>query len=70
MQNSILDINSVVIGNDSVYKSVKYDKHYKYHILCRAVGSFLNVGWIPRNFKNFDFKPKLSFLRENHKNDH
>ena len=30
------------------------------------------LGWIPRNFKNFIFKPKLSFLRENlqnHKKD-
>ena len=26
-------------------------------------------GWISRNFKSFNFKPKLSFLRENHKND-
>ena len=42
MQNPILDIGSVVIGNDSVYKSVKYDKQFEYHILCWAVGSFLN----------------------------
>ena len=28
------------------------------------------VGWSPRTFKNFDFKPKLSFFRENHENDH
>ena len=27
------------------------------------------VGWIPRNFKNFILKPKLSFLMNNHKND-
>ena len=26
-------------------------------------------GWIPRNFKIFTFKYKLSFLRKNHKND-
>ena len=27
------------------------------------------IGWVPRNFKIFIFKPKLSFLREKHKND-
>ena len=27
------------------------------------------VGWIPRNFKTLIFKPKLSFLMKNHKND-
>ena len=27
------------------------------------------LGWIPWNFKNFISKPKLAFLRENHKND-
>ena len=25
-----------------------------------------SLGWIPRNFENLNFKPKLSFLRENH----
>ena len=29
----------------------------------------LILGWIPRNFKIFIFEPKLSFLRENDKND-
>ena len=29
----------------------------------------LNVGWIPKNFKTFIFKPKLSFSCKNHKND-
>ena len=29
----------------------------------------LTLGWIPRNFNIFIFEPKLSFLRENHKND-
>ena len=28
-----------------------------------------HLGWIPRNFKIFNFKPKLSFLSENHIND-
>ena len=28
----------------------------------------VQLGSIPRNFKNFIFKAKLSFLRENHKN--
>ena len=28
----------------------------------------LSIGWNPWNFKIFIFKPKLSFLRENHKN--
>ena len=27
------------------------------------------LGWIPRNLKILSFKPKLWFLRENHKND-
>ena len=27
------------------------------------------LGWSPRNFKTFIFKPKLSFLMENYKND-
>ena len=27
------------------------------------------LGWIPRNFKNFIFKPKSSFFSEIHKND-
>ena len=29
---------------------------------------FINVGWIPRNFKIFIFEPKLSFSNENHEN--
>ena len=29
----------------------------------------LYLGWITRNFKIFIFKPKLSFLSENHWND-
>ena len=29
-----------------------------------------SLGWVPRNFKILIFKPKLSFLSENHKNDH
>ena len=29
----------------------------------------LHLGLIPENFKIFIFKPKLSFLRENHKKD-
>ena len=29
----------------------------------------LRIGWIPRNFKILIIKPKLSLLRENHKND-
>ena len=29
----------------------------------------LYVGWIPRIFKIFILKPKLSFLGQNHKND-
>ena len=35
-------------------------KIWQYHV---------NVGWIPRNFKTSNFKTKLSFLRENDKND-
>ena len=27
------------------------------------------LGWIPRNFKIFNYKPKFSFSRENHQND-
>ena len=27
------------------------------------------IGWIPRNFKIFIFKPKMSFLKENHNNN-
>jgi len=30
----------------------------------------LHVGSIPKNFKTFIFKPKLSFLEENHQNDY
>ena len=29
----------------------------------------LRLGWIPSNYKIFNFKPKMSFLSENHKND-
>ena len=29
----------------------------------------VRLGWIPRNFKIFNFKPKFWFLNENHKND-
>jgi len=29
----------------------------------------VKLGWIPRNFKTFIFKPNLSLLRKNYKND-
>ena len=37
--------------------------------LITTVINDLNIGWIPRNFKIFILKLKLSFLRVNHKND-
>jgi len=39
-----------------------FDSYYMTHIT-------VLLGWIPRNFKIFIFKPKLSFLKEIHKND-
>ena len=53
ISNYYFETNNVIIDFESFFKS--YNDTY--------------IGWIPRNFEIFIFKPKLPFLSENHKND-
>ena len=39
-------------------------------IINKNWSNWVNLRWIPRNFKIFVLKPKLSLLRGNHKNDY
>ena len=55
-------------------RSQGWSKHLHFWIIKSLKWMFYNIGhqwlgWIPRNFKIFIFKPKLSFLLKNHKND-
>ena len=58
-----------VLGDEKMAQKILQKQNQIVRLSGNKLYKALKVGWIPRNFITFIFKPKLSFFMKNNKND-